>query len=273
MSDAAVILQDVGVQRGRVRILQRINARISARELVGIVGPNGAGKTTLMRLLNGLIRPSSGSVSVLGTPIETIRGGVLARLRRRIGHVPQLSDAAGSVPIRVREVIAMGRSGRRGLIRRLSPADHAITRRWMQRLGIAHLAERLYRDLSGGEQRKTHLARALSQEPEILLLDEPTSNLDARWQEELSTIIEDIWQELRLTVFFVTHEMRLLPPSATRVMLLSGGRLHGNGPPAETLTPARLTKAFGVPVEVLERGGRRHLIIGAGPRRGAWRND
>ena len=272
MNETAVVLEEVGVERGRVRILERISARVSTGELVGIVGPNGAGKTTLLRLLNGLIRASSGRVNVLGSTIETMRGGSLARLRRHIGYVPQLTDAAGSVPIRAREVVEIGRSGVRGLMRRLSQADRGIAMEWMERLGIAHLSERLYEELSGGEQRKAHLARALAQGPEILLLDEPTSNLDPRWQEELSTIIEGIWRELGLTVFFVTHEIHLLPPSTSRVMLLSAGRMHGDGNPAKILKPERLTEVFGVPVEVIERAGRRYLITGAAARQGA-QND
>lgn len=269
MSEPAVKLEDVGVVRSRVRILAHISARIPAGELVGIVGPNGAGKTTLLRLLNGLVRAGSGSVRVLGSPIETMRGAGLARLRERIGYLPQLTEAAGSVPLRVREVVEMGRSGVSGLLRRLSQKDRTIAGECMEHLGIAHLAERLYDELSGGEQRKAHLARALAQEPEILLLDEPTSNLDPRWQEELSEVIQNIWRDLGLTVLFVTHEVHMLPPSTCRVMLLSEGRLYGDGPPGEILEPERLAQAFGVPVEVIERAGRRYLLTGAAARRGS----
>ena len=263
VSEAAVALEHVPVERGGVRILDRVSARIPVGELVGVVGPNGAGKTTLIRLLNGLMRPSSGMVRVLGTRVDTLRGAALARLRRRIGYVPQLMDRAGSIPIRTREVVEMGRSGLPGLFRRLSDKDRAIAGEWLERLGMAHLADRLYQDLSGGEQRKAHLARALAQGPEILLLDEPTSSLDPRWQVELSAIIEKIWRDLGLTVFFVTHETHLLPPATVRVMLLSGGELCGDGPLEEIVNPNRLTEVFGVPIEVLERGGRRYLAPGA----------
>jgi len=272
VSESAVVLEDVGVVRGRVRILQHVSARIPVGELVGIVGPNGAGKTTLLRLLNRLIRASSGSVHVLGSPVDALRGAALARLRRRIGYVPQLADTTGSIPIRVREVVEMGRSGAPGLLRRLSEEDHALAGEWIDRLGIRHLADRLYEDLSGGEQRKVHLARALAQGPEILLLDEPTSNLDPRWQAEIYSIVERIWNDLGLTVFFVTHEVHLLPPSTRRVMLLSAGRLHGDGPPEAVFDPVRLTEVFGVPVEVMERAGRRYLITRAPAHREAHHN-
>ena len=103
----------------------------------------------------------------------------------------------------------------------------------------------------------------------MLLLDEPTSNLDPRWQESLCAIVERVWKELGLTVLYVTHEVHLLPRSVNRVWLLAGGRLYGDGAPARIFTPSRLSAAFGVPIEVLEREGRRYLITGTGrPQRG-----
>ena len=261
MSEPAVILQDASVRVGRTRILADISIRLERGTLVGVVGPNGAGKTALLTLLNGVRRASSGRVCVLGEEVGRLRGGRLASLRRHIGYVPQLQSTSGLAPIRMREVVEMGRSGAVGLLRRLSREDRAIADHWMDRLGVSHLADRLYRDLSGGERRKTHLARALTQQPRLLLLDEPTGNLDPRWQTELSAIVEAVWREIGLTVLFVTHEPHLLPRSTSRILLMAHGELRGDGPPAEVLTAEALEQAFEVPVEVVDRRGRLYLLM------------
>jgi len=263
MSESAVCLERVGVALGGTHVLSDVSAAVPAGELVGIIGPNGAGKTTLLHLLNGLRRPTAGRVQVLGQTVNGLRGAALARLRQRIGYVPQVTATPGTAPIRAREVVEIGRAGKRGLGRRLTAGDHRTAGQCMERLGIAPLAERLYRDLSGGEQRKVHLARALAQEPDLLLLDEPTSNLDPRWQEELTRTVERLWSASGLTVCVVTHETHLLPVSTRRVWLLARGRFVADGRPEEVLTPERLAPAFGVPVQVIERAGRRYVLAGA----------
>ena len=262
-SEDAISLEAASVRKGGAALLDEVSFRIGRGELVGVLGPNGAGKTTLLRVLTGFERNVTGDVRVLGERAPRLRGGGLARLRVRIGYAPQLHGETPSVPIRLREVVTMGRSGRRGLARRLTGEDSRIVEECLDRLGLTSLAERPYAQLSGGERRKAHLARALAQEPELLLLDEPTSNLDPRWQDELSRLIESLWLEFRPTVVFVTHTAELLPPSTSRVLLLADGRLHGDGSPDEILRPNTLSAAFGAPVDVVRRGGRRYLLMGA----------
>ena len=268
MNEDAILLEALCVRKGGAALLDDVTARVGRGELVGVLGPNGAGKTTLLRVMTGFEREVAGRAEVLGEPVPRLRGARLARLRSRIGYAPQLHGETPSVPIRLREVVAMGRSGRRGLLRRLTAEDSRVVDECLERLGLSTLADRPYAQLSGGERRKAHLARALAQEPELLLLDEPTSNLDPRWQNDLSQLIESLWQELRLTVVFVTHTAEFLPPSTSRVLLLADGRLHGDGGPDEVLRPATLAAAFGAPVDVVRRGGRRYLLMGAGTEAG-----
>jgi len=268
MSEPAVRLERVGVRAGGAWPLRGISLTVTPGERIGVVGPNGAGKTTLLHLLNGFRPAAEGRVEVLGLDVGRLRGGRLAALRRRVGYVPQALEADVRLPIRAREVVEIGRAGVRGPLRRLTRADRDAVREWMERLGIASLAERLYRDLSGGEKQKVHLARAMAQGAEVLLLDEPTNNLDPRWQQALSDLVDDLPADPPLTVFFVTHEARLLPRSTGRVLLLAQGRLCADGPPERVLVPAALGRAYGAAVEVVERGGRRYVLLNAPAARG-----
>jgi len=146
------------------------------------------------------------------------------------------------------------------MLRRLSAADRSICASWADRLGLGTLQRRPYSDLSGGERRKVHLARALAQEPELLLLDEPAGHLDLRWQEELTFLVERLWRDTRVSVVMVTHEFRHVPAGATRLVLLGQGRVLASGSDEDVLRPDVLASAFGVEVEAVRRGGRLHLL-------------
>ena len=260
MADPVILLQDVTVQLGGTTALRDVSLAFEPGELVALIGPNGSGKSTLLMLLNGLRRATSGTVTVCGMDPSRLRGGGLARLRHRVAYVPQLPERDRAIPLSVRDVVRIGRSGKAGLFRRLTPADDEIVAKWLDRLALTALADRSYSDLSGGEQRKVHLARALAQEPEALLLDEPASNLDIRWQEELTRIVHDLWQETDLTVVLVTHDVHQVPAGCRHMALLSGGELVADGEPETVLEGERLASVFGSPVEVIQREGRWHLL-------------
>lgn len=260
MSEPAVVFDGVGVRAHGRPILSDVTFPVDTGQLVGVLGPNGAGKTTLISLINALRRPTCGRVTVLGTEPSTLRGHGVTRLRRRIGYVPQLTTHDTHAPISVRDVVAIARAGSAGLLRALGANDHAVIDHWMARLGITDLADRSYRSLSGGEKRKVHLARALAQEPELLLLDEPASHLDMHWQEQFCAIIHALWAETHLTVIMVTHDVHQLPAGCSRLALLARGRLEAWGTPAEVLCGERLEHAFGHPVEVVRRNGRYHVL-------------
>lgn len=258
----------VGVRAGPAWVLREVSFEARAGEHIGLVGPNGAGKTTLLHLCNGFRRAHEGSVEVFGSDVASLRGGRLAALRRRVAYVPQVAETDSSLPLRARDVVEMGRAGARGLFRPLAAEDRRIVGRWIERLGIGALADRLYRDLSGGERQKVHLARAMAQGADLLFLDEPTNHLDPRSQEALSDLVDALCGEVPVAFLFVTHEIRLLPRCTGRVLVLSGGRLLADGPPDRTLTAEVLGRAYGAEVEVIERAGRRHLLL-EGAREGA----
>ena len=231
MSDVACAMADVRVVLSRRPVLDGVSVSVQCGEFAVLVGPNGSGKTTFLRLVNATLLPSSGEVRVFGVRTTGLGEGQRAALRRDVATVPQLvQPPPDAAPIRVNDVVLMGRSGRRGLLRRHSPEDRATAAAWMERLGILDLRDRLYSELSGGEQRKVHLARALAQEPRMLLLDEPTSHLDPLWQQEAVGVVEGVWRRGGLTVVLVTHDISRLPSAVGRVVQLARGRVASDGP-------------------------------------------
>ena len=222
--------------------LRGVSLSVSQGELVGIIGPNGAGKTTLLTLVNGLGKLLSGRVEVLGRPLN---GGCPTVLRRRIGYVPQLQNIDPRMPVSAREVVMMGRSGRLGLLRRPGPADHRTVDRLLQLVGMSHLASRPIGHLSGGEQQRVAIARALAQEPEILLLDEPTASLDRRARAEIMILVSEIHRSRRLTTLMVTHEIKQAAAVCDRLLLMKEGRLWTQGRPEEVLREELLDLLYG----------------------------
>src|SRR5574341_1103719 len=165
-------------------IIQGVSLALHPGELVGLIGPNGAGKTTLLRLLGGLLKPTAGHVDLLGRPLGTYSPRGVARL---VAHVPQATVA--EFAFTAREVVLMGRSPHLGRFEIERPEDYRIADEVMRRVDVGHLAGRFITTLSGGESQRVFIARALAQQPRILLLDEPTANLDVRHQLDLLDIV------------------------------------------------------------------------------------
>jgi ABC-type cobalamin/Fe3+-siderophores transport system ATPase subunit len=219
---AAVSLRSVTISFREHVALHDVSLDIGRGDFCGIIGPNGAGKTTLLTVINGLGRIHSGTVNVLGEPATRTNFG---RLRRRIGYVAQQERVDPRAPISCLEAVLVGRCGRAGLFRRLTADDRKLARAMMELTHTSHLAERPVGRLSSGEARKIALARALVQEPEILLLDEPTSNLDPRAVRDLGELVVDAFRHFNLTVVMVTHQLDHLPSVANRIIMVKNGRI------------------------------------------------
>ena len=166
------------------------------------------------------------------------------------------------MPLTLREVVAIGRTGRVGLLRRLGRDDWRFVDDWIDHLGLRLLVDEPYGVLSGGEQRKTLLAMAMVQEPEVLLLDEPTANLDAYWREQIVATLERLHDETDLTIVLVSHDLEALPPSTRRVLILHEGRAVAHGPGTDVLTPEQINDLYGPGFSLLHRGGRFLLVPG-----------
>lgn len=263
MNAAALELGDLTVHVERRCVLDVDHLRADAGSVVALMGPNGAGKTTLLRACLGLVTPSRGHVRVLGENVPSLRGASLAELRRRIGYVPQLLPGHSELPLTVREVVAIGRTARAGLFHSLSRGDWQTVDQWMERLELASLAGRAFGQISGGERRKTLIARAMAQEPELLLLDEPTANLDLGWRERIVETIHTLYTKTRTSVLIVCHELEVLPPSCSQVVLVEGGRVSAAGSPESVFTTERVQRLYGARLRVVHPGGR-HAVMPEG---------
>lgn len=263
MTDAAVDITDLRVRAGGREILAVDRLCVRRGEVCTLLGPNGAGKSTLLACCLGLARPHQGQVRVLGQSVGWLRGRALSRLRCRVGYVAQTLAARSEMPLTLREVVATGRTGIVGLFRSLTRDDWRIVDEWIDRLGLAPLARQAYGQLSGGEQRKTLLATAMVQQPELLLLDEPTANLDLFWREQIVATLQSLCTESRLSVVLVCHELEVIPTCSRRLVLLESGRVSDDGTPEQVLTERRVASLYGPGLRVVHASGR-HAVVPTG---------
>ena len=224
--------------------LEGVSLSVQRGEFVGVIGPNGAGKTTLLTVVNGLARLVQGRVTTLGLfPY----GGDGHRVRKRVGYVAQVEKIDPRHPMTVRETVMVGAYGRLGWFRRPSKTDGRLVDEILEQVGVAHLATRPLGHLSGGEYQRTAIARALVQQPEIFLFDEPTASIDPTAQDELLRLVQDIQRHSAATMLYVTHDLSTLPESCSRVIHMKNGRITGDGPPARMLQEPILTALYGRP--------------------------
>lgn len=204
------------------RALADITLGIEVGRIVGISGPNGSGKTTLLRVIQGMLPISSGSASVLGLKLTASN---YREIRRGAACVFQNLNVDPRMPITAGEVAMMGRYGRIGLFRRPLRSDREAVTRALERVDALHLAARPFGQLSGGEQQRINLARALAQEPELLLLDEPTTFLDAESQQRVRDIVRAVHRETGLTTIVVSHDGRMLTELCEQIIAMERGSI------------------------------------------------
>jgi ABC-type Mn2+/Zn2+ transport system ATPase subunit len=219
----SIDLVDIHVTLGDVHVLSGVSVEAKPYEFVSLVGANGTGKTTLLKVANGMIRPFKGMVKMLGH--ELWPAGNANGVRKEVGFVPQRS-VSNRFPMRVDEAVLMGRYGKIGLMHKPSRQDWDRTREALEIVGMTPFADKLIHELSGGEQQKVALARALAQEPSILLLDEPTTYLDADSQSEIMETIYAMHQQRGLTTLLVTHDPHWVEQYSDKVYLLKDGKSH-----------------------------------------------
>ncbi len=214
--------------------LEDVTFRLNVGERVAVVGPNGAGKSTLFKIIAGVLRPTAGDVRVAGG----CPGGHIC-----IAYLPQRSEVDWSFPVSVAEVVLMGRIGKMGWLRHAGRKDWELVRRSLEVVGLADLAGLHIAELSGGQQQRMFIARALAQEAELMLMDEPLTGLDLPAQEDILHILDDLRRH-KVTVLVATHDLNLASDRFDRVMLLKG-RMLGFGQADQVFTPERLQTAYG----------------------------
>lgn len=229
---------------------------IAAGDVVALLGPNGGGKTTLLKTLLGLLPPKAGTVLLDGRPL----GDWPVRQRARLlAYVPQ--GHAATFAFTVEEVVTMGRTARTGLFARPSKHDRAVVRDALDHMGVAHLADRPYTMISGGERQLCLIARALAQEPRIVVLDEPTASLDFGNQGRVLREIRRLAAD-GLAVLFSTHDPNHALRFADHAVLIRDGGTLASGPAAEIIEPATLARLYGAPVEIVGTGDVRAFLPG-----------
>jgi iron complex transport system ATP-binding protein len=239
----AVLVKHLQVSYGRQPVLRDLSIEVAEGAFFIIIGPNSSGKTTLLRAIAGTVKPQQGQVEIWGAPIGHFSKKSLARL---VAVVPQ--RVATDIPFTVQEVVLMGRSPHVGWLGLEQPRDLELAAEAMTFTNVAHLAQRPLPQLSGGELQRVIIARAICQQPRLILLDEPTAALDPAHQVSIMDLMAQLQQERGLTVVMVSHDLNLAAMYGEQLLLLKEGKTVQAGRPADVLTYELLEQTYGCPV-------------------------
>ena len=240
-----ISIEDLSVSYDRKRVLSNIFLQIEAGHRYGILGPNGSGKSTLLKSILGLLDDYHGKVSVMGKPVNEVRKWIV--------YVPQRSEIDFSFPATVRDVVLMGRYPHKKVFQRITAEDQRIVDQALEELDITNLQKRQIGELSGGQQQRAFLARALAQEADLLLLDEPFVGVDIPTEEKIIQVLRKL-SETGKTLLVVHHDLHAVPDYFDRVILLNQ-RLVAAGPTDTTFTPEHIAQAFGGQLHLLQQAG------------------
>lgn len=228
--------------------IEKVDLSVEKNDFIAIIGPNGGGKTTLLKVVLGLLIPFSGTVRVFGEEPE--------HSRKKIGYVPQFIPSR-TFPISVLDVVLMGRLGSSGLFRRYSTEDRALAMDKLEKLGVYHLAAKRMDQLSGGQKQRVLIARALADEPDLLLLDEPVASVDAETQHSFYNLLSQL--NSRMAVVLVTHDVGAVSSHVKSIACINRHLVsHG-----ETISEEDVVRAYGCPFELIAHGVP-HRVLGAG---------
>ena len=255
MNDLAIDIRNLSVTLNDTLVLEDIDLKIPKGTFLGLIGPNGGGKTTLLKCILGLIKPEKGRVTVLGHPATRVRP------KGAIGYVPQHPIADLDFPVSVYDVVMMGRYSKIGPFRKASAEDREIVMRVLQQVGMFDLKARPIGHLSGGQQQRVFIARALSSQPEILLLDEPLTGVDTGAQNEFYDLLRRLKEGLALTLVLVSHDIGVIPYHTEEIACVNR-KMHLHGKPKEVLSHESLRQAYGCEVELLVHGKIPHRVVG-----------
>lgn len=256
MSAVALEILDITCSYGSTPVLNGITFRIHKGDFVGIIGPNGSGKSTILKTISRVLTPRSGKVLLLNRDIYSINR---AEIARRLAVVPQ--EARMDFDFTVEEIVLMGRLPHLGRFEKEGQKDLARAREAMDLTRTLHLAPRSITELSGGEKQKVIIARALTQEPEVLLLDEPTSHLDINHQTEILDLMKKLCRKNQLTIVMVLHDLNMAAQYCDYLVLLSGGKVFALGPPQEVITAANIKAVYGSDVIITNHPVRNRPMV------------
>ena len=235
-------------------VLKNIDLKINGPQLVSIIGPNGVGKSTLIHCINKILSPTKGTVLV---DDKDVSGTSLKELALKVGYVPYSANDA--FPLSVVDTVLMGRHPHSNW--KSLDSDLDVVYETLRLINIEHLSMRSFDELSAGQHQKVMIARGLVQEPEILLLDEPTSNLDIKHQMEVTRILRNLSQEKDILVIMISHDLNIAAKYSDNMIMLSEGSIYSVGKPSEVLTKENIKAVYGVDSEVVMSHGRPHIIM------------
>jgi len=234
-------------------VLENISMELDRSEILGIVGPNGTGKSTLIRCIDRILKPQQGTILLDENDITTMNRMEIAR---KMGYVPQSTTRV--FPASVIDTVLMGRRPHLGW--KSSEEDMDKVLEILELLGIVEFAMRDFNEISGGQQQKVLIARALAQEADVLLLDEPTSNLDIRHQLEVMEIMTNVVRKNGISAVMAIHDLNLASRYTDRILMMNGGKIFAAGDPASVLTVENIKRVYGVEVLVKSDGERPYII-------------
>jgi iron complex transport system ATP-binding protein len=250
-----LVIKDLEFCYASRTILNKITMELRPSEMLGIIGPNGSGKSTLIQCIDGLLKPKMGSILLDGSDIKYISRKDMAK---KMGYVPQTTSRS-FFPSTVLDAVLMGRRPHLGW--RSSDKDVRDVIEVLRLIGIEDLAMSDINELSGGQQQKVLIARAIAQEPSVLLLDEPTSNLDIKHQLEVTEIIREKVIERNISAIMAVHDLNLASKYTDRIIMMKDGKIFDMGTPKSVLTAENIRSVYGVVAEVINNnGGSPHII-------------
>ena len=235
-------------------VLKDLCLDLEGPQFVTILGPNGVGKSTLIHCMNKILSPTKGTVLIDDVDVSEIK---LKEMAKKIGYVPYAST--DTFPLSVVDTVLMGRSPHSGW--KPSKEDLNIVYDVLKMLRIDDLAMRPFNELSAGQHQKVMLARGLVQDPEIMLLDEPTSNLDIRHQLEVTNILKSLSKKEDLLVLMISHDINISAKFSDKILLLYGGSIMAAGTPEEVITAENIREVYGVDCDVIQADGHPHVIL------------
>ncbi|MCP4361022.1 MAG: heme ABC transporter ATP-binding protein [Chloroflexi bacterium] len=241
-----LIIQTLSVAYDDRVVLRDVSINVASGEILAVIGPNGAGKSSLVRAVSGILPINEGRVLLGERPLHTLS---ITERAKQIAVVPQARQLPAAFT--VYDTVRLGRTPYLGWLGKSGAADHERVQWALARTRLTKLTQRKVGELSGGEQQRVLLARALVQSAPILLLDEPTTHLDLQHQSDLLNLLRELTAENQLTVLMVLHDLNLAGLYADRVALFTNGRLHKIGTPDEVLTEEHLTAVYQTPIEVI----------------------
>lgn len=235
-------------------VLKDVKLDIDGAQLVSILGPNGVGKSTLIHCINNILTPTSGAVMVNDVDVTSFK---LKELAKIIGYVPYASS--DSFPLTVIDTVLMGRHPHSNW--KSTEKDLNIVYETLEMLGIEDLAMRPFNELSAGQHQKVMLARGFAQEPQVLLLDEPTSNLDIRHQMEVTMLLKDMSVKKGILVIMISHDINIAAKYSDKIIMLSEGTIFVAGKPNDVITEENIRSVYHVDSKIIEDEGRPHVIL------------